>query len=87
VVPANAQLTPWPKDLVDWETLSWVEKKLFARQAEVYAAYLAYTDHEIGRVIQAVEDMGKLQQLERRGDAHWNPKRGGAPQRGHDTGQ
>ena len=27
---------------------------------DVYAAYLAYTDHEIGRVIQAVEDMGKL---------------------------
>ena len=31
-----------------------------ARQAEVFAAYVAYTDHEIGRVIQAVEDMGKL---------------------------
>ena len=36
------------------------EKKLFARQAEVFAGYTAYTDHEIGRVIQAVEDMGKL---------------------------
>ena len=36
------------------------EKKLFIKQADVYAAYLAYTDHEIGRVIQAVEDMGKL---------------------------
>ena len=36
------------------------EKKLFARQAEVFAAYVAYTDHEIGRVIQAVDDMGKL---------------------------
>ncbi len=33
---------------------------MFARQAEVYAAYVAYTDNEIGRVIQAVEDMGKL---------------------------
>ncbi len=33
---------------------------MFIRQANVYAAYLAYTDHEIGRVIQAVEDMGKL---------------------------
>ena len=33
---------------------------MFIRQAEVYAAYLAYTDHEIGRVIQAVEEMGKL---------------------------
>jgi arylsulfatase len=61
VLPANAQLTPWPKDLLsEWDSLSWLEKKLFIRQADVYAAYLAYTDHEIGRVIQAVEDMGKL---------------------------
>src|SRR6266705_2715079 len=60
VVPANAQLTPWPDDLAKWETLSADEKKLFARQAEVFAAYAAYTDHEIGRVVQAVEDMGKL---------------------------
>jgi arylsulfatase A-like enzyme len=60
VVPANAQLTPWPDELAKWETLSADEKKLFARQAEVFAAYTAYTDHEIGRVIQAVEDMGKL---------------------------
>ena len=35
-------------------------EEAFARQAEVYAAYTAYTDHEIGRVIQAVEDLGKL---------------------------
>ncbi len=44
----------------NWDTLSDEEKKLFIRQADVYAAYLAYTDHEIGRVIQAVQDMGKL---------------------------
>jgi arylsulfatase A-like enzyme len=60
VIPANAELTPWPKELAKWETLSPAEKKLFARQAEVFAAYTAYTDHEIGRVIQQVEDMGKL---------------------------
>jgi arylsulfatase len=60
VIPPNAQLTAWPDDLPKWETLTADEKKLFARQAEVYAAYTAYTDHEIGRVIQAVEDMGKL---------------------------
>jgi arylsulfatase len=36
------------------------QQKLFIRQANVYAAYLAYTDHEIGRVVQAVQDMGKL---------------------------
>ncbi len=61
VIPDNAKLTPWPKDLLkEWDTLNADEKKLFIRQADVYAAYLAYTDHEIGRVIQAVQDMGKL---------------------------
>jgi len=60
VIPANAKLTPWPADLPKWESLSVLQKKLYARQAEVYAGYTAYTDFEIGRVIQAVQDMGKL---------------------------
>ena len=60
VMPASAQLTAWPKDLPEWDSLSWEEKKLFIKQADVYGAYLAYTDHEIGRVIQAVEDLGQL---------------------------
>ena len=60
VIPANAELTAWPDDLPKWETLSADEKKLFARQAEVYAGYTAYTDHKIGRVIQQIQDMGKL---------------------------
>jgi arylsulfatase A-like enzyme len=60
VIPANTQLTPWPDDLPKWETLDAESKKLFARQAEVFAGYAAYVDDEIGRVIQAVEDMGKL---------------------------
>jgi arylsulfatase A-like enzyme len=61
VIPQEAKLTPWPDDLLPrWETLNSDQKKMYAHQAEVYAAYLAYTDHEIGCVIQAVEDMGKL---------------------------
>src|SRR5262252_7016018 len=61
VIPQDAKLTPWPDKLIKrWDQLTDVEKKLFIRQAEVYAAYLAYTDDEIGRVIQAVEDTGKL---------------------------
>ena len=68
VIPANTQLTPWPDGqpeyggakLQKWDTLSPDEKKLFIRQADVFAAYTAYTDHEIGRVIQEVEDQGKL---------------------------
>jgi arylsulfatase A-like enzyme len=68
VIPANTQLTPWPDGqpefggakLPKWETLSPDEKKLFVRQADVFAAYAAYTDNEIGRVIQEVKDEGKL---------------------------
>jgi arylsulfatase A-like enzyme len=60
VIPQNAKLTAWPKDIPEWDTLSAEAKKLYIRQAEVYAAYLAYTDFEIGRVIQAVADAGKL---------------------------
>jgi arylsulfatase len=60
VIPANTELTPWPDELPKWDTLKPEEKKLYAREAEVFAGYAAYTDHEIGRVIQAVEDMGKL---------------------------
>jgi arylsulfatase len=61
VIPQNAKMTPWPHDLLkNWDELSANEKKLFIKQADVFAAYAAYTDHEIGRVIQAVEDLGKL---------------------------
>ncbi|OGR31584.1 MAG: arylsulfatase [Desulfobacca sp. RBG_16_60_12] len=61
VIPQDAKLTPWPDKLLKkWDMLTADEKKMFIRQVDVYAAYLAYTDHEIGRVIQAVEDMGKL---------------------------
>jgi arylsulfatase len=61
VIPQDAKLTPWPKDLLkDWDQTTEEEKKLFLRQVDVYAAYLAYTDHEIGRVIDAVDKMGKL---------------------------
>jgi arylsulfatase len=61
VIPADAKLTPWPDEfLQQWDQLTADEKKMLIRQVDVYAAYLAYTDHEIGRVIQAVEDMGKL---------------------------
>jgi arylsulfatase A-like enzyme len=60
IMPENATLTAWPKELPQWDSLNAMEKKLFIKQADVYGAYLAYTDHEIGRVIQAVEDLGQL---------------------------
>jgi arylsulfatase A-like enzyme len=60
VIPANTQLTPWPDSIPRWDSLSAVQKKLYARQAEVFAGYAAYTDYEIGRVIQEVRDQGKI---------------------------
>src|SRR6516225_7535481 len=61
VIPQDAKLTPWPKDLLkNWDDCTADEKRMFLRQVDVYAAYLAYTDNEIGRVIQAVQDIGKL---------------------------
>src|SRR5262249_37018717 len=61
LIPHDANLTPWTKDLLkEGDQLSADEKKMFIRQVDVFAAYWAYTDHEIGRVIQQVEDMGKL---------------------------
>jgi arylsulfatase len=61
VIPPDAKMTPWPDDLLKkWDQLSADEKKMFLRQVDVFAAYVAYSDHEIGRVIQEAEDEGKL---------------------------
>lgn len=61
VVPAGTNLAPKPDAIKDWDMLSADEKKLFARQMEVFAGYGEYTDHEIGRLIQAIEDLGQLE--------------------------
>ena len=60
IVPPGTKIAPRPDQVKAWDALSADAKKLYARQMEVYAAYLAYTDHEIGRVIQEVQDEGKL---------------------------
>jgi len=60
VIPPDTKLAKKPDDIRDWADLSDKEKKLFARQAEVFAAYLDMTDHETGRLIQAIEEMGEL---------------------------
>lgn len=61
VVPQDTKLAPWPKEMLKpWDQLSADEKKLFIRQVEVFAAYAAYSDHEIGRVIQQFQDLGRL---------------------------
>jgi arylsulfatase A-like enzyme len=61
VIPKDTQLEPWPTNLLkNWDDLSAAEQKLFIKQVEVFAAYAAYSDYEIGRVIKAIEEMGKL---------------------------
>lgn len=61
VIPQDAQLTPWPSDVLKpWDQLTADEKKLFIRQVEVFAAYGAYNDYEVGRVVQQFQDLGKL---------------------------
>jgi arylsulfatase len=60
VVPPGTKLARKPEAIKDWDKLSDDERKLFAHQAEVYAAFAEMTDYEIGRLVKAVEDLGDL---------------------------
>ena len=60
VVPEGTKLAPKPAAIPDWDSLSADEKKLFSHQVAVFAAYIEMTDHEIGRVVKAVEETGEL---------------------------
>ncbi len=51
---------PKPDAIKDWDTLSADEKKLFARQMEVFAGFGEYCDHEIGRLVDAIGEVGQL---------------------------
>jgi len=59
IVPPGTRLAPKPAAIKDWDNLSDDERRLFARQAEVFAAFLDYTDHEVGRMLQAVAATGE----------------------------
>jgi arylsulfatase A-like enzyme len=60
VVPAGTKLAPKPEAIKDWDKLTADEKKLFTRQMEVFAGFGEYTDTEIGRLVDAIADMGQL---------------------------
>ena len=60
VVPPGTKLAPKPDDIKDWDKLSADEKKLFARQMEVYAGFAEQTDEEVGRLISAIKDLGVM---------------------------
>jgi arylsulfatase A-like enzyme len=60
VVPPDAVLAPKPTDIKDWANLGADERKLFARQMEVFAGFGEYADTEVGRLVDAIEDLGQL---------------------------
>ena len=60
VIPDNTKLAPKPEDIKDWKSLPADNRRLFARQAEVFAGFMEQTDHEVGRLVDALEDIGEL---------------------------
>jgi len=60
VVPKGTPLGPKPDAIPAWDSLSNDEKTLFTRQAETFAAFLDMTDHSVGRVVDAIEETGQL---------------------------
>jgi arylsulfatase A-like enzyme len=60
VIPQNAELTPRPKEIPAWDDQTPEQKKLFARQMETFAGFAEHTDHEVGRLVEALEEMGEL---------------------------
>jgi len=60
VVPPDTKLAPKPPAIANWETLSDEEKRLYARQMEVFAGFAEFTDHEVGRFAAALEELGEM---------------------------
>ncbi|NNL02671.1 MAG: arylsulfatase [Eudoraea sp.] len=60
VIPENAQLAPMPEDIKDWDSLSEDEKRLFALQMETFAGFAEHTDNEVGRLVDAIEEIDEL---------------------------
>ncbi len=59
-IPAGTPLAPRPDDIAAWDSLPEANRRLFARQAEVYAGFMEQTDHEVGRFVDALADIGEL---------------------------
>src|ERR1019366_3131936 len=60
-VPADAELRPRDAEMPAWDSLSENSKRLFAHQMEVYAGYSENADHHVGRLLDAIEEMGELE--------------------------
>ena len=60
IIPKNAKLAPMPTDIQEWEKLSKNEKALFALQMETFAGFAEHTDNEVGRMVDAIDGIGAL---------------------------
>jgi arylsulfatase A-like enzyme len=60
VVPSGTKLAPKPAGIKDWSTLSADERRLFARQMEVFAGFAEQADYEIGRLVKSLEALGVM---------------------------
>ena len=60
IIPADTKLTPRPAEIPAWDSLTPTEQKVYAHQFEVFAGFLSHTDAEVGRVIEAIAQLGEL---------------------------
>ncbi|HBC42311.1 MAG TPA: arylsulfatase [Pseudanabaena sp.] len=60
IIPADTKLTPRPAEIPAWDSLTPTEQKVYAHQFEVFAGFLSHTDAEVGRVIEAIDQLGEL---------------------------
>ena len=60
IVPANTQLAKPADSIVNWESLTDDQKKVYARQAEAFAGFAEYSDFHVGRLVDAIDEMGEL---------------------------
>jgi arylsulfatase len=60
VIPADTRLTPRPKEIPAWDSMSADQKRLFERQMETFAGFAEHTDHEVGRLVAQLETIGEL---------------------------
>jgi arylsulfatase A-like enzyme len=60
VIPPDTKLTPRPPEIPAWNSLSPDEQRVAERLMEIFAAYTAQTDYEVGRVLDALEEIGQI---------------------------
>lgn len=60
VIPKGTKLTPRPKDIPAWDEQKPDAKKVYTRLMENYAAYMAFTDAEVGRLVESLRQSGEL---------------------------